>query len=144
MYKKFDIPVEVVAYAHKKLLELSETFIITKKGKVIEITDNTEVMIKTITTGKEISQQKQYYLENYLDFATTFIKPTAKYKTFNQKFVVYKYTILNNKLRNHKHYGTSKLPAYLQQFLRLISSKDFKEFIRVKKFERIIEDLNLD
>ena len=144
MYKKFDIPIEIVAHACKKLLELSEIFIITKKGKVIEITDNTEIMLKTITSGKEILQQKQYYLENVFDFATTFIKPTAKYKTFNQKFVVYKYTILNGKLRNHKFYGTHKLPAYLQHFNNLINSQDFKEYIRVKKFERIIDDLDLD
>ena len=82
---------------YKELLKLEDVFIITKAGKVEEITDDVKVMIETITNGKEILQQKNYYLFNFHEFATTFIKPTSKYKTFNQKYVVYKNKILHEK-----------------------------------------------
>ena len=119
---------------------MNEIFIITKKGVVVDVTNNSETMLRLITDNKNILNQKEYFLENVFSFATEFIKPTSKYKTFN-KYIVYKYDILYEKLINHKSYKTNKqLPNYLLIFNKLLKTDEFKIFIRIKKFERLLED----
>ena len=140
MIKHFRVPDSMILKSLEDLYDLDDIFIIKHKGKIILITESSKEMISTITKNKNILEQKDYFLDDVYDFISTFSKPTSKYKTFQINYKVYKYGILNTKLHNHKYYGTNKLPYYLQEFQSILEETKLKQFLRIRKLERIIED----
>ena len=142
MYSKIKIPDEIIVSLYKKMLSVDDDdfYIITYKGKILDVTDSIKILLTTINKNKDVLLQKDYFKLDFYEFCTSFLKDTNKYKTYHN-FTVYKYNIHLEKLKNfanNKNNRIKPLPSYLQRFVNLLKEKECKQFIRKQKIERLI------
>jgi len=145
MYPKIKIPDNIIVDLYKKIINIKKEedyYLITYRGKMFEITDSTEIMLKIINKDKDILKQKDYFKIDFYEFATNFLKETNKYRSYH-KFTIYKYNIHFEKIETFLTRKKNKtLPDYLIRFSTLLKDDKCKQFLRKKKIERLINDLD--
>ena len=138
------IDYNLVSKTISKVYDIEDIFIIYNlKTRTIEkITNSGRTMLETITRKTNISDNIKNYPEykqsNIIDFCLTIKKETCKYKTYEQKYTVYKYTILE-KLYNKKISDDAKLNSYLYQYEKLRTSDIFKKYFRSTKLKNVLQ-----
>ena len=124
--------------------ELDDVFIIyNKKKNIIEkITDNPEMMLSLITKNENLIKNfetfPEYKQHSILDFCLNIKNDTCKYKSYAQKYQVFKYNILE-KLYNEKLLQGKELTSYLYQYETLKKSEKFQKFFRRTKLRSILQ-----
>jgi len=140
MNKWFIIDEKIFIEKTDELKKLNEILIVYNKktNEVIEIFNNGGDLIKFLIGDKELLHLKDYMKYNLLEFSDALIKETCKYRSFNKKFQIFKYTILQKMLIEKKENNKS-LNSYLFQFVELKKSKLFQKYFRKEKIERLIK-----
>jgi len=125
----------------KDIRGLEDIFIILNKRKnVVErVLDNGVDMLNYIVAGKDLNNLKDYLKFSIMEFSDAITNDKCKFRTFNQKYQVFRYTylqeLLNERIKNKKD-----LNSYLYQFDELKKSEEFQFYFRKSKIERLSEE----
>jgi len=125
----------------KNIRALDDIFIILNKRKnVVErVLDNGIDMLNYIVAGKDLNNLKDYLKVNVMEFSDAITNDKCKFRTFNQKYQVFRYNylqeLLNERIKNKK-----ELNSYLYQFVELKKSEEFQYYFRKIKIERLSKE----
>jgi len=142
MKKYYKLDSSMIIPKMNKVKKLKDIFIIKNKKtqEVVKIYDNGNSVLRFLLKDKDIIDLKEYMLLNILGFCDAIINEKCKYKSFNQKYTVYKYIYLQQ-LYEEKIINNKPLNSHLDDFQNIKKSKIFKRYMRIKKLKRILDDV---